>query len=304
MTTYGFRIRFLLPEDSAIDHDAETLDIPLPSGGQTLILRSVSKTSIGDSRELTIRGTGFPSEHEAYACGRRTKNALMLCGACLRTGFDVGKDKATSGVGKVVRERAREMGIRLLDDVHGLSVFPEDKPVRFVSVSASVVIGKPATRFVKDFGKAYEISPEFTDKQLLAFELYSAAQFESSLRARFLALVIAVECLSSQAEQPQHVLDHVKELMRLTKESLEGPERKALIEGLGRLKTESISKSCRKLIDQYLGPDAVKLFKRCYDARSKIVHDGKPPDSFDLGSYTPKLDELVSQLLIAVVTST
>jgi len=293
----------LLPEDSAIDHDAETLDIPLPRTELMLVLRSASKSKIRNSRELMIRGSGFPSKDEAYACGRRTKNALMLCGARLRTGFDVGKDKATSGVGRVVKERAREMGIRLLDDVHGLSVFPEDKPVRFVCVSASVVIGKPATRFVEEFRKAYEISPEFTDKQSLAFELYSTAQFESSLRARFLTLVIAVECLSSQAEQPQHVLDHLKELMRLTKESLEGPERKDIVEGLGRLKRESISKSCTKLVDQYLGPDAVKLFTRCYNARSKIVHDGEPSEGFDLGSYANRLDELVSQLLIAVVTS-
>jgi len=119
----------------------------------------------------------------------------------------------------------------------------------------------------------------------------------------FLSLVVAVECLSSQEEQPQHVLDHLKELMRLAKESLEGPERKDMVNGLGRLKRESISKSCRELVGRYLGPEAVNLFKDCYDARGKIVHDGEPPKDFDLGSYTPQLDHLVSQLLIAVVTS-
>ena len=292
-----------MPEESAIDHDAESLDIPLSSAGLTLVLRSVSKTSIRESRNLTIRGTGFPSKEEAYICGRRAKKALMLCGARLRTGFDVGKDKATSGVGKVVKERAREMGIRLLDDVHGLSVFPEDMPVRFISARARLTVSRPPTRFVEEFRKAYEMSPEFSDKQSLAVELYSAAQFESSLRARFLTLVIAVECLSSQEEQSQLVLDHVKELMELTKSSFEGPEKGRILSRLGELTKESISKSCKEFVARYLGPEAADLFNECYDARGKIVHDGEPPEGFDLGSYANKLDELVSQLLIAVVTS-
>ena len=131
MTTYGFRTRFLLREDFVIDHDEKTLDVPLPSGDLTLVLRPRSNTNIGESRELTIHGSAFPSEGEAYACGRRTKTALLLCGARLRMGFDVGKDRATSGFGKSVRERARKMGVLLLNDVHGLSVFPKDMPVRF-----------------------------------------------------------------------------------------------------------------------------------------------------------------------------
>lgn len=301
MTTYGFRLRFLLPKDSMIHHDEETLE--LSSGDVTLLLQSPSKTSIGDSRELLIRGSGFPSKDEAYACGRRTKNALILCGACLRMGFDVGKDKATSGVGKIVKERAREKGIVLLDDVHGLSVFPEDMPVKFVSFGGSVVVGPSAAIFVEEFGKAYEMSPEFTDKQSLAFELYSAAQFESSLRARFLTLVIAVECLSSLEEQPQRVVNHVKELVALTKKSFKGPEKGRILSHLGELKKESISKSCRDLVGKHLGAEVAKLFEECYDARGKIVHDGEPPEGFDLGTYVPKLDELASQLLIAVVTS-
>lgn len=303
MTTYGFRIRFLLPGDYAINVDAETLDIPLPSVGLTLVLRSMPESSIRKSRNLTIRGSGFPSEDEARACGRRTKNALMLCGARLRTGFDVGKDKARSGVGKVVKERAREIGVRLLDDVHGLSVFPEDRPVLVFSVSASAVIGKPATRFVEEFGKAYEMSPEFSPKQSLALELYNASKFELSLRARFLTPVIAVECLSTQEEQPRHVLDHVKELVALTKKSFKGPEKGRILSHLGELKKESISKSCRDLVGKHLGAEVAKLFKKCYDTRGKIVHDGEPPEGFDLGHYVEELDKIVSQLLIAVVTS-
>lgn len=303
MPTYGFRIRFLLPEESAIDYDAEILDIPLPSVGLTLVLRSVPESSIRKSRNLTIRGSGFPSEDEARACGRRTKNALMLCGARLRMGIDVGKDWQPPVRIKGLEAMDRYKGVRLLPDVHGLSVFPEDKPVDFPCVKLSRVSLKAATEFVEELGKAYEIAPKLTDKQSLALELYGAAHFESSLRARFLTLVIAVECLSTQEEQPQHVLDHLKELMELTEKSLEAPKREEIVARLGNLKRESISESCRELVGRYLGPDAVKLFKDCYDARGKIVHDGEPPEDFDLGSYTRRLDKLVSQLLIADATS-
>lgn len=49
------------------------------------------------------------------------------------------------------------MGVLLLDDVHGLCVFPEDMPVQFVSVSGSVVVGPSAAIFIEEFGKAYKM---------------------------------------------------------------------------------------------------------------------------------------------------
>jgi hypothetical protein len=218
-------------------------------------------------------------------------------------GIDVGKDKSASVIGRSLREGAKYEGVLLLDDIHGLCVFPEDLPVRFVSISASVEIGQSAGKFVEEFLKAYELSPEFSSKQSLALELYSLSHFESSLRARFLTLISSVECLSSPEQKGESVIAHLDNLIDMTKQSLQCPETDSIISQLGDLKKESISSSCRKLIARYLGQDAAKLFNNCYDIRSKLVHKGDAPEGINLGVYTPQLDELVSQLIVAAVTN-
>jgi hypothetical protein len=301
MSPFGFRIRFLLPESSRINCESNTLEIPLSSTGEVVLLKSVSKAKITDSDNLTIRGSGFSSADEAYNHGKRVKNALLWCGVCLRIGIDTGKDRATSGVGKVLIDRAKDEGIHLLNDVHGLSVYSEDMPVRFVAVTGSMVIGTPASKFIEEFSKIYKLALEFTDKQSLAIELYNLSHFEASLRARFLSLVSAIECISSPEKLPLPIIAHLDKMIELTKTAINGSEGTNLIDRLRELRRESISRACRKLVESSLGPEAMKLFKTCYDARSKLTHEGRIPKNVDLGTYVPKLDQLVSQLICAVV---
>ena len=97
----------------------------------------------------------------------------MVCGARNKIGINPGKDQPTSQAGQIVKERAKQKGIRLLDDVHGLSVFPEDLPVRFISLRARLLVEQPADRFVDAFRRAFEPPPKLSRKQTLALELYA-----------------------------------------------------------------------------------------------------------------------------------
>lgn len=305
MPSYGFRIRFLLPEDCGINHDAKILQIPLPTRDKEVLLKSVSEANIKDSNNLAIFASGFSSSHEADICGRRVKNSLLLCGLCFQMGFDVGKDEARGVIteyGKELLKKTRKMKEKtlLLNDIHGLCVYPEEKSVdvRFASTSIQFRIGKSPTRFVEEFKKAYELNP--TDKQSLALELYNTSHFESSLRARFLTLVTAVECLCIQDEQPDPVVKYVETLIEQAKKSgIEAVQENSFLGRLGALKIESISKSCRRLVEKHLDVGAVDLFQECYDIRSDLSHDGKCQEGVDLGTYTPELDKLVSQLILA-----
>lgn len=307
MPSYGFRIRFLLSEAYRINHNANILQISLPTGDKEVLLKSVSVANIKDSINLAIVGSGFSSEHEADICGRRVKNSLLLCGLRLQMGIDVGKDKARGGITKYGKEWLKKTtGIKeetlLLNDIHGLCVYPEEKgvDVRFVSIGFKVHLGQSSTKFVEEFKKAYKLSPKLTDKQSLALELYNTSHFESSLRARFLTLVTAIECLCVRATRPKTVLDFLKKLIDTTEGAdLEPPERKSLIDGLKNLKTESVRKSCLQLAEKHLGGDAMSLFQECYSIRGGLAHDGKCPGGADIGTYTPKLDKLVSQLILA-----
>lgn len=309
MSSYGFRIKFLVPRVNRIQDELQSIEINLPDSKQ-LLLKSALDNSIGESNELILLGGGFSSEEEAYAYGIRAKNSLIVCSSILQVGIDVGVEIRTNEVELCTPQALqdlilREEGTRLLDNVYGLSVYPEDNPICISFTSAFGIVGMPAEKFVNEFIKAYNLEPhKFTDKQLLAFELYSWSHFESSSRAKFITLVTVIECLSHREKQTQDIVSHIEKLIDVTKNELADSEEKfSTIERLGDLKRESISNACRKLVDRYLGKEDMKVFNTCYTIRSQLVHTGKVRKNIDFNEYLFKLNDIVSRLLIESIKS-
>ena len=79
---------------------------------------------------------------------------------------------------------------------------------------------------------------------------------------------------------------------------LEEGVQKALTRGLGNLKQESIGSACRALVRTHCGEPAANDFRRLYDIRSTLLHDGEPPSGTRLDVELCVLDPLV-RLLIA-----
>ena len=121
----------------------------------------------------------------------------------------------------------------------------------------------------------------------LALELYNAHLFEVSTRARFLHLVSIVETLSKPGRQQASLIEHLNELVKQAKEHLNAldsvsqDDRDNFIQRLNELKCESISSACRTLVRKYLGDPAAKVFKECYNVRSKLVHEGTVSPEID-----------------------
>ena len=313
MPNYHFRIRFRLSPSSRLGHDESVFDLRRPSGQGDHTLDALGAESISDSQWLALRnsGGGFPTEEKAMDAGRIAKSAILWCGVRMRLGMDLGDDKAHGGASEYLKKIRREQGIRLLNEVHGLNVYGEDPelPTRFASFSASGRVDKDISRFEKYFNEAVDMNLQLTDKESLAFELYGLSQFESSSRARFITLVIAIESIIEDKKRNAEAVKHVEQLVKFTNNSgLPLSEVDSLRGSLRRLKYESISKAGRDLIDRYLGQAqydgkvAEIFFRDCYNIRSQLVHNGKPADeTIDLRSLVARLDRLVADLLVSYV---
>lgn len=304
MTTYGFRIRFLLSKGQCINCDSGSLDLNLPKSGASITIRAVGAKSISDTDNIAIVGIGFTTKAQATECGEKLKRAVLLVGASLRIGIDPGKDQSRGGLGKVVRDMGRHKGLNIINDIHGLCVYDEDLPVSFCSVKGDVIMGTQADRFAQELTSTYFRNPMLSDKQVLSLELYNSSHFESSLRARFLSLVTAVEALVSRPTVSDDVVMHLDKLMDITSRStLDEKQKYSINNGLGNIKQESISKACRSLVNQLLGNESEDQFKRAYKVRAKILHTGLEPSGVALRSLVPQLDELVSKLIMQDINS-
>jgi hypothetical protein len=301
MATFGFRLQFRTSIAQLIDIENESIIIKPRENGRTIKLLPVSKDSNNNCFNLVIQGSGYASGEEASKEGGRIKNSILLSGLSLRMGFDIGKDKIKFQLSKALKDEYKEKyGVQIIDDVHGLVVYSEDKPIDVMSAKITGIVSDSINNFINDFLKYYKNNYIISEKQSLALELYNLSHFDKSLRGRYLTLVTVIESLSIREERSGVSIRHLEELIEITKGSnLETPEKESLIKGLEALRKESISRSCRKLVKRHLGQKRVKEFQEYYDVRGHILHNGAPPDGVDLD--IDSLDRFVADLLIANV---
>ncbi len=299
MTTFAYRIKFYLSEHDRINQEGKEFQLQSTTNGQDMVLKAVANANIKDTNELCVIGTGFTSPDEAYQCGIKVKNAIHLTGAVLRIGIDVGKDDSKKLLDFTVYQ-FKDKVRNCLHDVHGLLIYKDEPSISFISVHGNVTIGVPANRFDVALSKAINVN--ISEKHLLALELYNMSRFESSLRARLITLVTAVESLIKRQEIAPAMLCHIDKLIQYSLESEESQlsedQKRSIIKSLEDLKKESIARSCRQFVKRHMANEAKDFFHSAYDIRSRMLHDGLIPVGVNLGQFVPKLDNLVSQLIV------
>jgi hypothetical protein len=258
MSSYGFRIRFILHHSSTIQHETDTLAILLPPGKHAVLLQSATNQSLKESHNLIIRGSGFSCADEAFAFGRKVKNSLMVCSSLLGMSMDLGQDKATSGVGKIIKNEAKKAGFMLLNDVHGLCIYPEDIPVTFSSINGPRAKGTSTVTFIREFTRAYEHAEDITGRQSLAFELYSSSKWIPSKKARLFLLMNALESL---------------------------------------IYPDETARETARIIQGKLGDESAQVYLSGCTARNTLMEAGDPQVNIDLINVNQKLDKLVSSLI-------
>jgi len=305
---YNFRLKFELSEGTSFNCEESCLKISSSNKDIVYTLYPANKEkSIKDSSVFIIKGVGFSTEEKAYEEESKARKALMWYG----TKFNVGVNfnKKTGRFSKFAKKFFLDkFGVRVLNDKFGVNVYSEsDKQTYFGSVSAKGSVIKSVKPFIETFQQGLNI--ELNDKENLGFELYNASCFESSIRARFLTLIIAIESLIKQKSRNYNVVEYVKFLIKKTRQTdLNKNDIESLVSKLEELKSESISSGGKSLIRKYLkskqynSKSAEIFFNDCYKIRGKLVHTGNPPEKTgDFSKITNELNKMVSDLLILCI---
>jgi len=308
LTEYSFRIRFNKALTSGITTDASELELPGDSGKPALKFKSSNpETSLKKTDRISLVGSGYSSEDEAAAAGLRYQDALTVALARNRLGADFGARAARGAFTKhglewVERETTQT---RTLNNVHGLMTYKSEPKPLFASLESDSSYEVPLQSFLDATKLAFSRVKSLTDRERVAFTLFNAASFQKTADSRFMLLVMAVEVLLEPMPRRSEAIQHVEQLIRLTKESnLSSQEKDSMVGALGWLKTESIGQAGRKLANDRLAgrtfdgmtPDA--FFMRAYTMRSNLAHGNLPLPTFEEVSATAATLELfVSELL-------
>lgn len=158
---------------------------------------------------------------------------------------------------------------------------------------------EPSIRFFAALNEAARqttvIAEPRDSKRLVACEIFSAVDFESSVNAQFLALTMVLEVLAAPKERPRECVGLVEDLLERVqslKLSADDERKLALIsleDSVKWLKQESITSSIGGLAEKaatVLGDanpaGAGKGAKALYGKRSKLVHKGKSVTNADV----------------------
>lgn len=294
-----------------MQHDKRKYVFKTPDGRE-VSLSCLDANSIAQGTELVLSAGGFLDEESAFKEGRKFKQSLLFTGAKLRIGVDAGKDRSTSFLSKGVKEKVlKAHGVNVINNVHGLSVYDENIPVKTFSASGVGLVSPATTEtFTQSILEHSDLESELDEKSLLALELYGASHYERSDRARFLTLVLAAESMLEPLKREPVVRAFVESLILSTKGSeLPESERQSLLGSLNWLRNESISRSLKRLAQQYVPEKSYKSLSaeafvlECYRVRSKLVHTGRHDLSGpSLGVLAAHLNVFLSDVLVAKVT--
>jgi hypothetical protein len=277
--------------------DKENVTLRAPTGA----------SHIADTDRLSVIGRPFDSEAEAMEAGTRWRCILTRAFAGLNIGADFGERAVTGAFTEFgLRELTEQHGGRFLNDAHGLMAFECEPWPRFASASAEVSVGRPEAAVLEAVANAVGEATTMSDRDRLAYDLYSASFSQPSADARFVMLMMAVETLLNPRARPPDVVEHVEGLIAATRQSdLPKNEKDSLVGSLRYQLLQSIGQAGRELATrlgdrQYMGDDPPRFFGKCYDLRSRLVHGGYPrPSRGDVDQHAAELELFVANLLSA-----
>ena len=302
---YAFRIKFYINVAGSISsHNRE--EIFLISSSKTAKLYCYNE-KLSKASEIYIYSDGYKTEDDAKDIGEKLKISILIASSLRRIFVDVGKNRATSQIGKVIKEKLwEEHKVQLINEVHGLDVYDASKKTQIVKASSpSIILQNYATDLINDIQSLFNVSASLNEKDLLAFELYGASGFEKSSKSRFLTLMLSLESMIEQKKRPTKIINVIKDLLKsIDSMDLESDEMQSIKNGISMLKKESISKSGQYLSAKFLDSkkynelDPSDFFLYCYKIRSNLVHNGTPKiPEHEFSSLTATLEVFVHDIL-------
>ncbi len=300
--SYSFRLRFNTCDKVKFPFEERTIPILNSEKIKISLQSNHAECNIKDSTQLVLKGEGYTTSEEAQIAGEISRDQITLAFAKLRFPADFG-DRAAKGhwTHYGLKMLEREVGTRVLNDLHGLQVYESAINPKFAKFSATAFITKSREVSFEVFEKAFSIEGSLNEKKRLAFELFSASSFTDYVDARFMLLMMALETLVEQNERP----DEEQKLIDLLVETVSKSQirnREALIGGLNNMRNESIGSAGRRLAINlkatYLNKSATAFFTLCYNLRSKLVHGLIPRPTFDeVGTVCGALETFVADII-------
>lgn len=299
--TWSMRYRFRLA--TRLSAEADTIDLQL--GDRPVALRARTGGPLRDARYLVLLAKGFDTEARARTFGDRVRHALLNASVVTKIGVDVGEDKATSRAAPRVKDAILEKhGVSLLDNVHGLMLYPDTPTPRVLSAEGTGTVHVSPDTFLGALAQAFDDEVAVPKELEVPIELYCASCMEPSPVAQLILAVSAIEAvLGDESERPSRPSVEL-ELLALARQTVEQAKadrnsRNAVLGSLDKLGKAGVRRAGRKFVNTHLPGEGATCIE-VYDYRGRIAHRHKRPDRAQAAAMAHTAQRLASELIASL----
>lgn len=301
---YGFRVRFFLPHPRLINSTENELRLSDASESPCEArIVALNAETLAEATKCAIVGKGYERQAEADEAGQRWRGEVQKALARINIGADFGRHRVGGASAYLIRMMS-EQGIKVVNDDPGVVVFEDEPWPIFVDITGDLTVGRDLEALKASLDAAHRLRVTTTDRERLAYDLYSASFFLSSPDARFMMLMMAVETLLVPEPRSNPVRKHVQQLIADTKSAdIPASEICSIVGTLEYLASESITQAGKRFAKTlgdktYSGDTPAKFFAESYRIRSRLAHGKMPrPQLEKVNSHEVDLREFVSHLL-------
>ena len=301
--TYRARLRFRVQKKLNLEAEKHVLAV---SDREVVLSPHLPDRPIRDSDWLVINARGFSSDAEAREFSQRLKLACEVASVSTRLGVDTGRDIATSGFGKMVKDHVlKETGVTLRDNVHGIDVFADDPNVRFGHMDATVTVHaapEPFLTILSSWGASIgEVSQSTRDVVLLM----NFALMRPEPVAQIVFAFSAVEMLGQDEDWTPTQRRLLADLATIAREHTDGSDDErnevasAIERGTQRL---SLRQGVLRLLTSLELQDLRKDWDRQYGERSTLVHGLAPVPGADYTQLAYRVVNLCGRILLTYIS--
>lgn len=305
VTTFRARLRFRLLKKLSINEPEHRLTV---AGREVVLSSPVPDTPICDSEWLVMNARGFSTEDEARNFGHKLRSAIELASVSTRLGVDAGRDLATSGLGRAVKDHiAKETGTLARDNVHGLDVFEDNPNVRIFNLSATGTIhAGPEHPFLHVVTEIHEAAPLASARARDVILLLNYALMRAEPVAQIVFAFSAVEMLGqseSWTEDQKRLLSEVADAAEGTSTG-NADERKEVADAIRKsLHRLTLRQGVLRLLDALELAHLKKDWDAIYAKRSTLVHGLAPRPGADYGELAFRAVSLCGQILLKAIAA-
>lgn len=303
-STYRARLRLRLQKKVKIDANEHRLTV---AGREVVLGPPTPEQKISDSEWLIMIARGFASEDEAREFGTKLRTALEISAIAARVGVDAGRDLATSGLGRSVREKIlKKTGADVRSNVHGLDVFPDDPNTRIFSMTGTGTVLASPDPFLSDLDGLHKSAPAPSQRVADVILLLNYALMRPEPVAQIVFAVSAVESLGQNETWTDDQKKLLKELVAVAAQSSTGTDAErqevaeAILKSLHRL---TLRQGVFRLLDRLGLADLKKPWDELYAERSTLVHGLAPQPGADYTTLAHRTVSLCGQILLRAVAA-